>query len=282
MKALLNLSAGFNEGLDPQPESIEDFDASMVNFSLDSGGTNPFLEPMEANQFDLSAEWYFDDAGGMAYVAVFYKDVKDFFRESTVTLDEFAGFPDVTATQTINTGTADISGFELGVTKFFGDLPAPWDGFGVQANYTYIDSSTDVPDDVQPTDTDGSEDFGTLPLEGLSEHTYNLMLMYEKHGFHSRLAWNWRSEQLLSVGPNGWNGSNAGIDWNLPVYADSYGQLDFTMGYQITDNVSVSFEAYNISKSETRGIVKQVNAGDHTAFVNSQDVRYSLGLRATF
>lgn len=280
MKALMNLSAGFNDGV-AQPETIADFSEDMVNFSLDTNGTNPFLEPMEADQFDLSAEWYFDDAGGMVYAALFHKNVKDFFRESIVSLDEFEGFADVTATQTINTGTADISGFEIGATKFFTELPAPWDGLGVQANYTYVDSSTKVPMESQPIDTDGSE-FGDLPLEGLAEHTYNLMLMYEKHGFHSRLAWNWRSEQLLSVGPNGWNGSNNGIDWRLPVYADDYGQLDFTMGYQINDNLTVSFEAYNISESETRGIVKQVNAGDHTAFVNSQDLRYSIGLRATF
>ncbi len=279
-KALLGLSASWDEGVE-QPDSIEDFDESMVNFSLESNGTNPVLEPMEADQLDLTAEWYFNENGGMVYTALFYKDVKDFFRESTVTLENFEGFSDVTSVRTVNTGTADVTGIEVGGTKFFDELPEPWNGLGVQANYTYIDSSAEVPLDTQPIDTDGSE-YSGLPLEGISEHTYNLVLMYENFGFSSRLAWNWRSEEMLSIGPNGWNGSNANIDWRLPVFADEYGQLDFTLGYEVSENIYLNFEAYNISQSETRGIVRQNGAGDHTAFVNAQDTRYSVSIRATF
>jgi TonB-dependent receptor len=217
----------------------------------------------------------------MAYIGVFHKDVKDFFRESTVTLDAFEGFPELTSVWTVNTGTAKVTGFELGFTQFFDTLPEPWNGFGVQANYTYIDSTSKAPPETSPLDTDDTA-YGRLPLEGLSDHTYNIVLMYEQYGWTSRLAWNWRSEYLLAIGPNGWNGSNAGIDWRLPVYSDSYGQLDFTLGYEINPNFSIYFEAYNISRSETRGIFKQNNAGDHTAYVNTQDTRYALSLRGTF
>lgn len=279
-KALLGLSASWDEGVE-QPDTIEDFDPSMVQFELSSDGTNPTLEPMEADQFDLTAEWYFDENGGMLYTALFYKDVSDFFRESTVTLPEFEDFSDVTSVRTVNTGEAEVTGMEVGGTKFFDKLPEPWNGLGVQANYTYIDSSAEVPRDTQPIDTDGSE-YSDLPLEGISEHTYNFVLMYDNYGFSSRLAWNWRSEEMLSIGPNGWNGSNAGVDWRLPVFSDDYGQMDLTMGYEINDNLYVNFEAYNISQSETRGTIRQNGAGEHTAFVYSQDTRYALSLRATF
>lgn len=280
MKAVLGLEAEFKENVE-QPETIADFDESMVDFTLSSNDTNPFLEPMEANQYDLTAEWYFNENGGMAYAALFRKDVSDFFRISTTTLNEFEGYPDVTSTQVINTGTAEINGFELGVTKFFDELPSPFDGLGLQANYTYIDSESESDETTQAIDTDGST-YSDLPLEGLSRDTYNIMVMYEKYDFYSRLAYNWRSEQLLNVGPNGWNGSNEGIDWGLPVYSDDYGQLDFTFGYNINDNWSVNFEAYNLGQSKQRGIIKQNGAGDHTAFVYSQDTRYSLGVRASF
>lgn len=279
-KALLDLSASWDEGVE-QPDSLDDFDESMVQFELNSNETNPNLEPMEADQIDLTAEWYFNENGGMLYTALFYKDVKDFFRNSTVTLSDFEGFNDVTSIRSVNTGTAEITGFEVGGTKFFDELPEPWNGMGVQANYTYIDSSADVPLDTQPVDTDGTEYQG-LPLEGISEHTYNIVLMYDNFGISSRLAWNWRSEEMLSIGPNGWNGSNAGVDWRLPVFSDEYGQLDFTLGYELSENLYLNFEAYNISQSETRGIVRQNGAGDHTAFVNTQDTRYSVSLRATF
>ena len=280
LKALLGISAELRDGID-QPDTIDDFTPDMIRFSLDSGGTNPYLEPMEAKQFDLTAEWYFDEDGGMAYMAIFQKDVKDFFRTSTTTFEEFGGFSSVTSELTVNTGTADIKGYEIGATYFFENLPSPFDGLGIQGNFTYIDSRTDVPLDTSPVDTDGST-FGSMPLEGLSDKTWNLMLMYEKASWYGRLAYNWRSEQLLAIGPNGWNGSNAGVDWRLPVFADEYGQLDLSLGYDFTDNLSLSFDAYNISQSETRGIVRQNEAGDHTAFVNTQDTRYSLSLRATF
>lgn len=280
MKALLNLSADFRDDVE-QPDTIDGFSTNQVQFTLDSGGTNPYLEPMEAKQFDLTAEYYFNEDGGMVYVAAFQKEVEDFFATADFQIGEIEGFADVRGRLTENTGHADLNGIEIGGTYFFENLPAPFDGLGVQGNYTKINMNADLPPETEPVDTDGST-YGDLPLSGLSEDNFNLIVMYEKNKFYSRLAYNWRSEQLQDVGPNGWNGSNAGVDWRLPVYADDYGQLDFSMGYNFTDNLSLNFDAYNISQSDTRGFIKQNGAGDHTAFVYSQDTRYSLSIRASF
>jgi TonB-dependent receptor len=279
MKALLSLSAGFKEGIE-QPDTIAQFDPSMVEFSLDSSGTNPYLEPMEADQFDITAEWY-SEGGSFAYVGLFQKDVKDFFRTSTTRLEGLEGFSDIVSTLPINTGEADVDGFEVGATWFLDSVSPALDGFGIQANYTYIDSSTKVSLDTQPVDTNGAL-FGDMPLEGLSEKTTNIALMYEKHGWWARLAYNWRSEHLLAIGPNGFNGSTDGIDWRLPVFADDYGQLDLTFGYNFNEHVSINFEAYNIGQAETRGTYLQTSAGSRTAFVNTQDTRYGVSLRVTY
>lgn len=280
MKALLNLSASLDEDLDPPPATVDEFTPDMLEIEL-TADNNPYLEPMEAKQYDLTAEWYFDDDGGMLYAALFKKDVRDFFRTAFTTFESYEGYPSVSSETMVNTGEADIEGFEIGGTIFFESLPEPFDGLGLQANYTRIDSDTEVPQESQPVDTDGTE-YGNLPLEGLSEDTYNLIVMYEKYDWYARLAYNWRSEHLLAIGPNGWNGNNGGVEWRLPVFADAYGQLDFSIGYNVTENLSVNFDAYNISQSETRGLIKQTSAGEHTAFVNSQDTRYSLSLRASF
>jgi len=277
MKALTSLDASFRDGVE-QPETIDEFDASQVDFELTADG-NPMLEPMEADQFDVTFEWY-PQSGGIVYLSGFYKDVEDFFRTSTTRIPDFLGFNSVLSERPINTGTAEVTGFEVGFTRFFDNLPSPFDGLGIQGNYTYIDSSSDVPAEVAPVDTDGST-FSDMPLEQLSDQTYNLQLMYEKYGWTSRLAWNWRSEQLLSVGANGFNGSNNGIDWRLPVFEDDFGQLDFTLGYDISDQLSLNFEAYNLTRAETVGFFKQTGAGKHTAFVNTPDIRYSLSLRFT-
>lgn len=279
LKALLTLGADWREGVE-QVDDASEFDPSMVEFTLNANG-NPFLEPMKANQYDLAAEWYFDENGGMAHLSLFHKDVSDFFRMATetTTVDDFDF--QVVSTWTGNVGTADITGAEVGVTKFFDFLPEPWDGFGVQANYTYIDSTTDVPENVEPINTNGST-YDDLPFEGLSKHSYNVVGMYEKYGFYARLAWNWRSEYLVSTNANGWRGSSNGINWQLPIYNDDYGQLDLSLGYNITDNVSVNFEASNITKEETVGLMDQGEIGKQHAYTYSQDVRYAASVRMTF
>ena len=249
-------------------------------FELNSDG-NPYLTPMKANQYDLSAEWYFDKRGGMAHATLFRKDVSDFFRTITtnVTIDGF----DTVAERTGNVGTAKIQGVEVGFSKFFDFLPAPFDGFGVQANYTYIDSSTKVPSDVgaEPVNTDGST-YGTMPFEGLSKHSYNLIGMYEKYGFYSRLAWNWRSEYLVAVGANGWNGTDNGINWKLPVYNTNYGQLDASAGYNISERFSINFDVSNLLKADTEGVIDQGVMGKLHAYTYSQDVRYAASVRFTY
>ncbi len=283
MKAVWSLDTSWDDSIpeEERPTNPEDVTLDMFNFDLNSDETNPYLEPMLANQFDLSAEWYFNDAGGMLYGAFFKKDVSDFFRTQNLQLDVYE-LP-VTTNTVVNTGTADITGFEVGATYYFDNLPGPFDGFGVTANYTYVDSSSEVPanEGTEPVDTDGSV-ITDLPLEGLSENTYNVALMYEKYGFYARLAYNYSSESLQSIGPNGWNGEDNNVVWKLPVFADEYGQLDLSMGYDINEHFSVNFEAYNISQSETKGIMRQNDAGDHTAFVYSQDTRYGLSLRVTY
>jgi TonB-dependent receptor len=248
---------------------------------------NPYLKPMKANQFDLSLEWYFDpDKGGMAWINLFRKDVKDYFRRQS----QLVSYPgvdgnayDYLITRPVNVGTARIQGAEIGWNQFFDFLPAPFDGFGISANYTYIDSSTSVPNnlDTQPVDTDGST-FGDLPADGLSKNSYNVAAFYEKGPWQVRLAYNWRSEYLLSIGPNGYNGGDGGIAWKLPVYSDAYGQLDGSIFYRFNDHVQLGLEMNNLNNAEQRTIMDQNEAGRRVTSWYVNDTRYAATLRLTF
>src|SRR5690606_951936 len=176
----------------------------------DTSTDNPYLTPMRANQFDLSLEWYFaPDRGGMAWVNLFHKSVKDYFRQQT-RLEPHPGADgnqyNYLASRMVNVGTATVRGAELGWNQFFDFLPTPFDGLGMSVNYTYIDSSTSIPDgsNALPIDTDGTR-LGDLPADGLSKNSYNAAVFYEKGPWQVRLAYNWRSQYLLSVGPNGYN-----------------------------------------------------------------------------
>nr|WP_324258035.1 TonB-dependent receptor [Cellvibrio fontiphilus] len=281
MQAFVTISADIND----ETGVIEGF-----NLNQD---TNPYLQPMEATQFDLSVEWYFDSNGGMAYAALFNKQVEGFFKKNTdgFAIGEFTG----QANWLDNVGSGDINGLEIGVNKFFDALPAPFDGLGIQANYTYIDSNADIPLNTQPTtgdtqagaaplDTDRSS-YGQLPIDQLSKNAFNIIGMYEKDGFSARLAYSWRSKYLISWGGNGFDpdfNDGLGGKARIPVYNDDYGQLDASVSYTFLDNYTVTAEASNLLKEKTVGIIDQNAAGDHVAYSYAQDARFAVGIRARF
>jgi TonB-dependent receptor len=283
LQAKINLSVAMKDGV-TQP-AVGTTPISDLKFSL-SQDTNPYLEPMQATQFDISTEWYFDDKGGMAHLALFSKDVEDFFRKTTSTsgsTDSFERYGySYQASWLGNFGTGDIKGVEVGFSKFFDSLPAPFDGLGLQANYTYIDSKANMPQATKPIDTDQST-YGTLPIEFLSKDSFNIVGMYEKNGISARLAYTWRSKYLVGVGSNGFKADDQGAkSWWLPVYNDDYGQLDASIGYTFMDNYTINLEASNITKENTVGIMDQNKPGDHIAYVYAQDARYSVTFRAKF
>ena len=291
-QAKITISHAVRPGVTGTP-TLDDFNHDVT---IDS---NPYLEPMEANQFDLSAEWYFDDNGGMAHLAIFRKEVESFFRKNylpytidSITNGDYTGVNDYSgnASYLENIGSGDINGIEVGVNKFFDNLPAPFDGLGVQANYTYIDSEAKIPLPPQlgvagaaPIDTDKSR-YGQLPVDQLSKNAFNIIGMYEKNGISARLAYSWRSKYLIAWGGNGFNPDFT--DWSgkssIPVYNDDYGQLDASISYTFLENYTVSAEASNLLKEKTVGIMDQNGAGDHVTYSYAQDARFAIGLRAKF
>ncbi|MGH8080475.1 MAG: TonB-dependent receptor [Lysobacter sp.] len=287
MQAYQVLNADPKPGVEqPNPDDPSTLPVTQLNLT-GSSFDNPYLEPMKAKQFDLSLEWYFDpDRGGMAWINLFHKDVEDYFRRQT----QLVAYPgadgkqyDYLITRPVNVGTARIQGVEIGWNQFFDFLPAPFDGFGISANYTYIDSSTKVPNnlDTQPVDTDGSV-FSDLPADGLSKNSYNLAAFYEKGPWQIRLAYNWRSAYLLSTGPNGYNGTDNGIAWKLPVYSDAYGQLDGSIFYKFNEHIQLGLEMNNLNNAEQRTLMDQNGAGRRVTSWYVNDTRYAATLRVTF
>ncbi len=131
----------------------------------------------------------------------------------------------------------------MGYSQFFNFLP----GFGVQANYTYVDSSGGTNAAVGvPNGSAARAGAVELPLEGLSEHSYNVIGIYETGKFSARLAYNWRSEYLLT--------SSDAIVF-LPVWNDDYGQLDGSFFYNINENLQIGVQVNNLTNSITKLLV---------------------------
>lgn len=266
---ILGASLPSGVGLEDGP-ALEDFILTADLYD------NPMLEPVKADQLDLSLEWYFNPNGGLAHLNLFHKNIDGLISRS-FTEEAYGGYT-YTVTQPTNNGSGSLQGFELGLKKFFDEWRQPFDGFGLDFTYTYIDSDLSLEDVSQPVDTDFSS-YEALPFIGISRNALNLTLIYEHARFSTRVAYNWRSKFLMGVGQNGFNGNVNGI-WRLPVYTDDYGQLDASIQYNLTDHLYLSLMGINLANAETTLIAAQNAAGDHTSsYVNDTTIIARLSVK---
>ncbi|WP_185233678.1 TonB-dependent receptor [Teredinibacter franksiae] len=271
-----------NDGADLSQQDIVDVNSiTLASWTADAG--NPFLKPMESIQFDASVEWYFSDSNSLT-ASIFYKDLKNFFIRGAVNrefINPATGVAqDVVVTSRMNGGEGKMQGIELNYQQFFDMLPEPFDGLGTQINYSYIDASG-----VPNTGTNGGDSFedtdelisatnsNEIGLEGQSEHTTNLILMYQKSDFDARIAYNWRSEYLLTSYDN--------IS-RMPVYNEAAGFMDASIFYNLTDNFKIGLQGVNLlnTQTQTYQLVDDEHKLGRSWFVN--DRRYSLIVRANF
>ncbi len=272
----------YNFNINERTQNDADGNPQIIGWRQISG--NPFLEPMESQNFDVSAEYYFGEDSSLS-VGLFYKDIKNFFATDTivqnVTNPGSGVSQPVEINQPINIGSASLRGLELAYTQFFDNLPGVWSGLGVQFNYTYLKDS-DVPNqNLRPVQSGSQSDadraavpFEGLPLQGLSEHSYNIVGLFENDKFNARLAYNWRDDYLLTIRQ---------VNLGLPVFAQDRGQLDGSVFYQVNDAWQVGVEASNLLQDEQETTMQANQAGDQvfrSSFVF--DRRISLVARASF
>ncbi|WGL18444.1 TonB-dependent receptor [Microbulbifer bruguierae] len=123
-----------------------------------------------------------------------------------------------------------IDGVELAVQHMFGES-----GFGMQANYTYVDSELEY-DPFILADQEA--------MVGLSDSA-NLVGFYDKHGFQARVAYNWRDDFLMSRGQE--TGPN-------PQYTEAYSQIDLNVSYEVPqlEGLQVFLEGINVTDEHKR------------------------------
>jgi len=246
---------------------------------LRGNGGNPFLEPIVSDQIDLSFEWYFDEVGSVT-ASVFHKELSDVIIAAPsvrpIENDVASGFAQLEASA--NAGDGTISGFEVAYQQTYDFLPDFWNGFGSQLSYTYLQSDGVPNSNLNPTSTDGTQpapQFDISRLQGLSDHTINAVGFYENDLLSARLAYNWRSEYLLTT--------RDVIFPFAPIWHDETGQLDGSIFFNVNENFKVGIQAVNLLDETTRTL-QQVDSAE-TLFPRSyfnNDRRFSLVGRATF
>lgn len=244
---------------------------------------NPFLKPTQSKNVDASVEWYFAPVGSLT-VALFYKEMTDVATNTTARMpftNNGATFNVLVTTPGNSEKTAKLKGFEVGYQQFYDFLPKPFDGLGINANYSYIDSKGVPQSTLSATDPDVAAgrvttvDTGKLPLQGLSKHNANFALIYEKNKISARLAYNWRSDFLLTV-------RDVIIPY-APIMNEATGQLDGSFFYTVNDKVKVGVQGVNLLNETIR--TTQVLNDDLLKTGRSwfmADRRYTFVVRASF
>jgi TonB-dependent receptor len=243
-----------------------------------SGG-NPFLQPINSDNYDASLEYYFSRTG-FAAVAAFHRDLRGFIQNRRVTReDPVLGLIEVDAPE--NSRSGDITGFEAQVSTFFDFefVPNFLRNFGFQANYTYIDAEVDVEDPLNRGTffrdlilTPGN------PNNGVSKHTYNLVGLYEGGPFSARLTYNMRSNYLERRDERG--GEEGGF---YREFADPAGRVDFSANFTVNENATIFFDATNLTGEPFRVNFSSARDGapraDYVRFLRYEEQTFSLGLR---
>lgn len=252
---------------------------------------NADLEPFEADSIDLSLEWY-NDVGSAVTLAYFQKKVSNGIDDRVLcpaSISEIASIAEssqaslITGSLAVNAGglcvdeagvevlirdsvnnsdSFDINGYEVGVFQTFEFLDVPViRNMGVQANYTYVDTS-------EGPDKDGSGN--SLPLAGVSEDTYNLIVFYEGEQLAVRFAYTARTdyfdETVFTV-----SGDNR--------FIDTQDRLDMQITYSPKqfENFYLTFEAFNLTDEQFFAY-----QGTEKRFREAREVGKTLSLQATY
>jgi TonB-dependent receptor len=203
--------------------------APRISVSRDSptaSGGNPDLNPFLADQYDVSLEWYPAPTTAVTG-AIFVKKMDDYITAQNVTI-QVPGRGDILLSSNVNGGDAEVKGFEAAYNQSLSFLPSPFDGLGVQASVTLVDSKANYFAGNRQIKDD---------LVGLSKRSYNLVGYYEKGPISARLGWFWRSRYLSSIGST----------TTAQSYVDAYGSLDGSLSYQVTPQYSVTLEGSNLT-----------------------------------
>ncbi len=191
---------------------------------------NVGLEPFIADQFEIGVEWYFNPSSLLS-ATMFMKNVSNFisineYHASSAEID-FGGFMKPgeeaagwTVQEKQNAKDGEVRGIELQYQQDFDN------GFGLMANYTYTDTSTD-----SDTFTDENPF-----LSDSSDHVMNASAFYENDDYSVRVSYNYRSEYMLRE--EGAYGNRL---------HDGFGSVDIGAVYHFNDNVDFKLDVVNLT-----------------------------------
>ncbi|MQP68138.1 TonB-dependent receptor [Niveispirillum sp. SYP-B3756] len=254
-------------------------DLTNVGYGSGSAGTAD-LKPTHSKNIDLAVEWYFDRDSAL-YLTGFRREIDGLVvpltvREYIPNNGIVAGKTDYFAiTRPVNASDGVLKGLELGATYFPHYLPEMLDGLGVVGSLTLLDSKQNIPLSDAAGNIVGQT---SSQFFGVSKLSYNATLVYDHGPVGARLSYVWRkgflhnNEARLFANPIG--------VWFKPEES-----LDFQLSWNVTDQVGLTFDAVNLTRSKQQNYYKFDNAGNAEQYNLGTLLlarTFSLGVRYTF
>ena len=224
---------GFNQNT---TAASVDFTQSPVAISRG----NPNLKPITGDSFDFSLEDYLPN-GGVISLAVFDKEFSNYIVpriQNGITTDPLAPGQLANVTTYLNIPSAYARGLQANYHQKFSFLPHPFQGLGIDANITLVDSRIEEYTPAQSLT--GLAEYSLLP--GTSKVTWNLAGFYEAYGIETRVSAEYISHSLFGLGG----------DKSLDTLQDSRLLVDLSSSYKINDRVQIYFYAKNLTNEPLR------------------------------
>ncbi len=251
-------------------EYIEDLATSTHRGTITSG--NPNLEPYTAWMYDNTFELYSKN-GGAFRASVFYKDIKNYIGRTTLFDQAYPGEKELGValpagqegllfdiSKPTNITDAQLYGFEFGFNQHFTFLPGFAKGFGLKANYAFVESSFE-----------GAVGDATNGFPGTSKHNFNGILYFDKYGFSIRFSLAYRSNYLSNLGGVGSTRADEAH------YTNSTTFLGLNLKYKVTKSLQVSAGVRNFTGEDIRRYIDD-NPQNLTSYYGRNPV-WNIGLR---
>lgn len=203
---------------------------------------NPNLKPYEADNFDLSLEYYPTELSVVS-LGLFYKDIENAIFGATFDIGDVPSNIDLSSIPAellngndtdageiqeigtfINVGRSEILGVEFNYVQNLADLSEALDGFLVSANLTLTDSESVLPD--------GRE----VRFLNQADTVWNLALGYDKGPWDLRVSANYRGNNLDEL-----------IDPDLDRTIDDRLLVEASAKYRLSDNLQIYLEGKNLT-----------------------------------
>jgi TonB-dependent receptor len=278
---------------------------------------DPSLVPLESDNVDISAEWYFEDT---SYVSIgFYdKRVSNFTGRQPVTENVY-GLRDATAGPRALAAQAELEALGLQVTdtNLFSMVAAMENGvdFGsmtaeeFEQTYDIMPNSDDPLMDFTVSKYVNNKEANIYGMEFAVQHFFgdsgfgfqaNYTTVNGDIGFDNNgdptvtqfaLVGLSDTANVVAMYEKGDFQARIAYNWrdkflntqaqyiNEPGYTESYSQIDFNVAYQVTEELSVFFEGINVTGEDSR---THGRSKAQLWRLDDLDARYALGARYTF